>query len=786
MLIPRFRNWKIQTKLIAVTLFLVLLPILCVSALSIDRFNKALRAASEQDLDHLVTSIYAMCKIQQEMVEETPSVKEQIAHSFREEIKRIKVGDTGYVYIIDSKGNLKVHPAKEGENILHAKDSSGFEYIRAMITNALKLKEGEVGISRYSWLNPELGETRPRQKIAKYVYFRPWDWIITAGSYEEEIYKSTHETERFILMLVLVSIALVFVLVITFSKVLTRPIRELTDVTRKMAEGDLSQRIRVRSEDEIGLLGASFNRMIGQLQDYTANLENMVDARTQELKESKEKYRDLSRFLNSILESATVYAIMALDYSGRIMEFNKGAENLFGWKKEEVLNKENISITILPDDREKGIQKEISRRTKTEGVCELEMIRVRKNGDRFPAYSTVTAIKDPSGKVAGFVEILRDLTIRKSLERALRETKEFLENIMESSVDGIVTTDLQGKITYMNRSMEKMLNCGREEVLGTHISQFYVGGMDEARQIMKLLREKERAENHEMEVRGTTGQIQTILNSIFLVRNESGQIIGTAGIFKDITEQKQLEAKLKEAQANLVEASKMRALGELVAGVAHELNNPLMASQTFLHVIMKNLHEGCPNSDRLELIRKCNNRIERIVDHLKEFSRQTKPEFQPIDINQPVENALLITGQQLLDHGISIARNLGADLPKIIGDPNQLEQVFLNLLSNAKDAMDLREGKKELNISSSQVKEQGVPAVVVSVRDTGIGIREENLSKIMEPFLTTKPVGKGKGLGLSLCFGIVEAHGGRLDIKSDYGKGTEVKVIIPLKSTSKE
>jgi PAS domain S-box-containing protein len=786
MLIPRFRNWRIQTKLIAVTLFLVLLPILCVSALSIDRFNKALRNASEQDLDHLVTSIYAMCQIQQEMGEKTPGRNEQIAQSFRNEIKRIKVGDTGYVYIMDSKGNLKVHPAKEGENILNAKDSSGFEYIRAMITSALKLKEGEVGIIRYPWLNPELGETRPREKIAKFVYFRPWDWIITAGSYEEEIYKSTHETEQFILMLVLVSIALVFGLIITFSKVLTRPIRELTDVTGKMAEGDLSQRIKVRSEDEIGLLGASFNRMIEQLQDYTSNLENMVDDRTQELKVSKEKYRDLSRFLNSILESATVYAIMAIDYDGRIIEFNKGAENLFGWKKEEVLNKENISITILPEDREKGIQKEISRRTKTEGVCELEMVRVRKNGEQFPAYSTVTAIKDPSGQVAGFVEILRDLTIRKSLERALRETKEFLENIMESSVDGIVTTDLQGKITYMNRSMEKMLNCGREDVLGTHISRFYVGGMDEARQIMKLLRENERAENHEMEVRGTTGQIQTILNSIFLVRNESGQIIGTAGIFKDITEQKQLEAKLKEAQANLVEASKMRALGELVAGVAHELNNPLMASQTFLHVIMKNLHEGCPNSDRLELIRKCNNRIERIVDHLKEFSRQTKPEFQPIDINQPVENALLITGQQLLDHGISIVRNLGADLPSVIGDPSQLEQVFLNLLSNAKDAMDLREGKKELNISSYQIEERGLPAVVVSVRDTGIGIREENLSKIMEPFFTTKPVGKGTGLGLSLCFGIVEAHGGRLDIKSDYGKGTEVKVVIPLKSTSKE
>jgi sensor histidine kinase regulating citrate/malate metabolism len=113
MLIPRFRNWRIQTKLIAVTLFLVLVSILCVSTLSIDRFNKALRTGAEQDLGHLVTSIYAMCQIQQEMSQETTNTKERIARSFREEIKRIKVGDTGYVYIMDSKGNLKVHPAKE-------------------------------------------------------------------------------------------------------------------------------------------------------------------------------------------------------------------------------------------------------------------------------------------------------------------------------------------------------------------------------------------------------------------------------------------------------------------------------------------------------------------------------------------------------------------------------------------------------------------------------------------------------------------------------------------------
>ena len=935
MFIPLFRDWKIRAKLISVTLFLVLFPLLCVAYLSIDRFGKALRNASEEDLEHLVRNIYSMCKVQQEMVQmkvisdlnvatellylhgrlievvpgekihfnainqftkeqypvtvplwkigntplsrdthfvdevqklvggtctifqriegdrllristnvlgkdgkraigtfippESPvarailagqsyrgrayvvddwcitaykpikgqdgtvigalyvGVREQSAQSLKDEVKSIGVGDTGYVYIMDGKGILKVHPAKEGENILDSKDSSGFEYIRSMVMNASALQEGEVSTIRYPWINPELGEKKPRQKINKYIYFEPWDWIIAAGTYEEEIYHSLYETEHFILIVVLVGLALVFLLTITLSKVLTRPIQDLTEVTTRMLGGDLSQRVQVHGADEIGVLGVSFNQMIVQLENHTSNLEKMVEARTRELKESRERYRDLSRFLNSILDSATEYAIMALDFYGKIIEFNKGAEKLFGWKKDEVLNKEKTGITLVPEDRERDIQKEMSKRTRAEGVCEVEMERIRKNGERFPAHTIITAIVDPTGKTTGFVEIVRDLTRRKSLEKELRETKEFLENIMESSVDGIVTTDLKGKITYLNHAIEEMLGYSREELLQAHISLLYVRGIQQAKDIMGLLRANARAGNYEMEIKRKDGEALAILTSLFLLQDEDGQLIGTAGIFKDITEKKHLEAKLKAAQARLVEASKMRALGELVAGVAHELNNPLMASQTILHVILNNLQKGSPERERLELIHKCNDRIEKIVEHLREFSRQTRPEFRELDINQPIENALMITGQQLLNHNISIVRRLSEDLPEILGDSNQLEQVFLNLISNARDAMDEVQGVKKLTICSYFTEDDGAPSVAVSVKDSGTGITEENLDKVFEPFFSTKPVGKGTGLGLSLCFGIIEAHGGRLEIKSRPGKGAEVKIILPVKESGKE
>lgn len=924
----RFRDMSIRTKLVSFTLLLVLVPLLAVSYLSVDRFDRALRMAAEADLEHLVTNIYAMCSLQEEMVQEElgrrmtlarmlllgngrkirvgetgrvrldvvdPASHERLSldvpiwmidgevldlderfvdrvgeltggictlfhlteggdlvriatnvrdrqgqravgtmipaqspvaqaifkggsfrgralvledwyitvyepvldedgrvigainvgvreptESLRRQVKSIRVGQTGYAYIMDSQGVLKVHPAKEGETIIDAQDTQGFHYIRAMVEVATSMPEGQVATIRYPWMNPELGERNPRQKITKYTYFRPWDWIIAAGTYEEEIYQALHETQRFIVAVVLLSLPLVFGFTVGLSRVLTRRIGELTQATARMLDGDLSQRVEVSGRDEVGILGLSFNRMASQIQDYTTSLQRMVDEKTRELAESRERYRELSRFLNSILESATQYAIMALDFRGRIMEFNKGAERLFGWTKEEVVEKENIGITIPPEEREKGIQREIAARTRSEGLCELEMERVRKDGTRFPAHSVVTAMLGPGGRVTGFVEIVGDLTRRRLLERQLRETKEFLENVMASSVDGIVTTDLKGYITFLNRGMEEMLGYTREELLGTHISGIYLRGIDEARQIMTALRARQRVENYEMQILRKDKEVLSIINSASMLRDGEGNVIGTVGVFKDLTEQKKLQAKLKETQAHLIEASKLRALGELVAGVAHELNNPLMASQTILHVLEKDLHSDCPNRDRLEVIRRCNERIARIVDHLREFSRQSRPELRPLDINLPIENALLITGQQLLDHQIHLERRLAQGLPNVLGDSNQLEQVFLNLISNARDALDEVERNKELIIETRAEQRAGRTWVVAGVRDTGPGIPPEILDKVMEPFFTTKPVGRGTGLGLSLCFKIVEDHGGMLELQSQVGVGTEARVLLPI------
>ncbi|HYB21753.1 MAG TPA: Cache 3/Cache 2 fusion domain-containing protein [Thermodesulfobacteriota bacterium] len=710
-------------------------------------------------------------------------IPEQRAVVLKTAIKSIKIGKTGYAFIMDSSGRLIVHPAKEGESILEAKDSAGFEYVKEMIRKAPLLKEGEVGTLRYPWANIELGETHPRTKINKYQYFRDWDWVIAAGGYEEEIFGGVARTKFFITLVALGTVALAILLTVMFSRVLTRPIQELTEVTARMSGGDLTQKVNLTTGDEIGTLAKSFNRMADQVLNYTRDLEDIVQARTEEIQEKEEKYRNLSNLLNSVLESSTEYSIMATDPTGIILEYNSGSVNLFGWTKEEVVEKMQIGSTFYRDLPSRGIIQEIFRKVEAEGMTEYELERVRKDGTVFTAHAIVTRMKDPSGKTLGFLEIARDITEKLALEKELWKTKDYLENIVQSSVDAIVTTDPKGRITFVNRAMEELVGRPQEDMIGAPIYQFYLEGISEARKIMSILREKGSLKNHETTALKASGTV-SILTSASLLRDETGQIIGTLGVFKDLTEKKKLEEELKKTQAHLIQAGKMRALGDLVAGVAHELNNPLMAADTFLHVIRESLAREDQNQKRLELIQQCHERIAKIINHLRDFSRQSRFDFRPMNIAEPIENALMITGQQLLNHGIRIMKDFQPDIPQIRGDANQLEQVFLNLISNAKDAMEKCERKKELTIATSLLRHNGWNDVEVIVRDTGTGISDENAEKIFEPFFSTKEVGKGTGLGLSICYGIIEAHGGRIEVESKLNEGTTFRVILPVLSSN--
>ena len=262
------------------------------------------------------------------------------------------------------------------------------------------------------------------------------------------------------------------------SRVLTRPVMELTEVTARMAGGDLTQKVRITTGDEIGTLANSFNRMADQVLSYTRNLEEIVQDRTEEIQEKEEKYRNLSNLLNSVLESSTEYSIIATD----TQRDDPGVQQRFS----QSLRVDQRRSHGKDADRSKlsarmvaraGSSRKFPVRWKPKGMTEYELERIRKDGTLFQAHAIVTTLKDASGKTLGFLEIARDITEKLALEKELRETKDYLENIVQSSVDAIVTTDPKGRITFVNRAMEEMVGLSRDQITSLRISQLYVNGL---------------------------------------------------------------------------------------------------------------------------------------------------------------------------------------------------------------------------------------------------------------------------------------------------------------------
>ena len=639
----RFQDLKIRTKL-ALAFMAILLPLVVSSLLTIRIFSKQVKEEAQSQLIQTVTLLYQLCEsIERIERAAVPEMQTSLRAIVAQTVRSIRVGNTGYAYVMDPSGNLLVHPAREGENIYDEKDSRGVTFIRDICRRALRLAPGEVGVIRYPWMNPQLGETRPRVKRLKYVYFAPWNWIIAEGSYESEIFRGVEQVRQLVLLMLGITFTLILAQTLLLEQALTRPMQTLNAVTQRMAAGDLSQQVPIRRGDEIGSLAKNFNRMAEKLREYTENLERTVEVRSMELAESDRKYR----------------------------------------------------------------------------------------------------------------------------------------TFVESSLDGLVTTDRKGYITFANHAMEIMVGESRQSIVGRHISEFYSGGITEAREIMEELESGGQFRNREM-LLVNQGLELPILTSGSLLYNDAGEIAGTLGAFKDITERKKLESKLKQTQAQLVQTMKMRALGDLVAGVAHSINNPLMASNTILHVIMEDLNKDPVSRRRLSVLLECNRRVESIVKHLKEFSRQSPGQFALVDVNRAVEDALIITAQQLLNRNIRIEKSLAQKLPPVRGDANQLEEVIMELLANARDAMEGNTREKILALTTFVESEDGKKKVAIEVKDNGKGIPVEIRDKIFEPFFTTKDMGKGTGLGLSICYGILEDHGGSMEVESTPGEYTLFRVLLPV------
>jgi len=387
-------------------------------------------------------------------------------------------------------------------------------------------------------------------------------------------------------------------------------------------------------------------------------------------------------------------------------------------------------------------------------------------------------ILDDNGEVLYIMESVRDVTRLKGLEKELDETKEFFENVIQSSASAIVAADRSGKILFMNRAAEDLFGYAMEEVLGTKsVELIYRPG--KAREIMKQLRD---------ETIGGKGKLHSTKITIINANGEeipvefTGAIIyegdkeaATMGIYNDLRERLVVEKKLKEAQVQVAQAEKMASLGQLAAGVAHEINNPLTGILLYVNLVLERLEENDPFREDLEYVLEDTNRCKEIVKNLLAYSRQTNPTKEIFQLNSLVEQSLNLIRDQRLFMNIEVIKEMSGDMMLIHADKNQLNQVIINLVINAIDAME-----KKGTITFRTYRDKRAKMVYLEISDTGSGIPEENLPKVFDPFFSTKELGKGTGLGLSTAYGIVKENGGEISVKDTGVEGTTFLVELPL------
>jgi PAS domain S-box-containing protein len=368
--------------------------------------------------------------------------------------------------------------------------------------------------------------------------------------------------------------------------------------------------------------------------------------------------------------------------------------------------------------------------------------------------------------IAGYVAIALDNSqLYTSLEQKATEIarlKDFSENIVESLNVGVLAVDLAGLVESWNTRMEQLFGVAREYAVGHQLNSLLPEELSKeinARSDDELITGIYKQRLHHL------GKTLTLNVSITPLVSKSGERIGRLLLFDDVTQRERLEEQMTQTE-------KLTSLGLLAAGVAHEVNTPLAVISNYIQMLGKQMPDGDPKQAIIEKIVKQTFRASEIVNNLLNFSRTSATEVVDIDVNRVVEETLSLVAHPLKTAQIQVVRQLGETLPAVRGSANKLQQVFLNLFLNARDAMP---GGGMLEVRTTAHN----GSVEVEIVDTGAGIAREHIHRIFDPFFTTKASGRGTGLGLSVSYGIIKEHSGKIDVRSTVGKGTSFHVELP-------
>ncbi|HKI48184.1 MAG TPA: PAS domain S-box protein [Desulfobacteria bacterium] len=493
----------------------------------------------------------------------------------------------------------------------------------------------------------------------------------------------------------------------------------------------------------------------------------------------QEEVRRSKEYLENIIANSSDM-IITTDLDRKIVTFNPGAENMLKYPKEEVMGLDIESLWKVPEERRK-LMAEVAAKG---FVNNYPTTLIARDGYEVEISLSLSQLKDHDGRVLGTVGVSKDVTQENRLqqqllgrEEELRKAHDFLNKSIQSSPNAIIATDMKGNIIIWNQAAEETLGYKATEVIGKmSINRIYPEGT--AKKVMQMMRSHEhgpvgKLQSYPMVFVRQDGQVVEGNLSSTILYNTDGTEAASVGIFVDLEERLNMERKLRQTQEQLLQSEKLAAMGRLTSQIAHELNNPLYGIMNTLELLKTEIP---PENKRRRILEMSLSETERLAEMLRKmlsFSKPDEEERRPSDINIILDEILLLHEKQLREHSIGISISLAPNLGEVFASKNQLRQVFLNMISNARDAMP--EGGT-LSVATSRVNDH----IHIKISDTGTGIRKENLDRIFDAFFTTKDSVKGVGLGLSVCYGFIKDHGGDIKVSSRMDSGTTFTIILPV------
>lgn len=477
--------------------------------------------------------------------------------------------------------------------------------------------------------------------------------------------------------------------------------------------------------------------------------------------EAERRYRDL---FDSIQEGA-----FFCDPRGRMVDANHALVQLLGCAGREELLTRNLFEDLLPPEGRGSLLEELRN---TDVLRNRETELRRQNGRPLEALLDVSAVRDTGGNLVQYRGLILDITDQKNSRAALRRERDFNWSILNHTQNIILVLDASGCIAYVNHRAAE-IGYSVEALQGLPLARLiHTSHRPIFQEALRTVLESGAVRRLELPFLRREGNVTRFVVHLSSMREKSGDPDSAVVVMTDITEASLLQAKLAHAE-------KMAALGQLVSGVAHEVNNPLSGIVGFTDLLLENPELPDFARENLGIILQEAERTRLIVQNMLRFAREMPPQRELVQINAVLRQTLKLRSYGLANRNVEILERLAENLPVVVADPHQIEQVFLNILNNAFDAIEPcgRHGRIEVETLASAEN------VEIYIRDNGPGI--SNPDRIFEPFFTTKPVGKGTGLGLSICYGIIQAHDGEILCRNNANaEGCTFLIRLPAAAIS--